>query len=130
MIEERHANISRPDFVFRSPTVDTLDLGPTQTQSQDSASQPGKRMTRLSERTLPISPPRSSGTSGTSDSQVSSSQFDDTVDRLVGKKSRFNKSELNAIASQSLSLDNVSSSQDVTRGSKGQSQRRPGKEEG
>lgn len=128
MIEERHANISRPDSVLRSPTVDTMDLGPTQTQSQQGASQPDRRMTRLSERPLSISPPRNSSSSGAGSSQVSS-QLDDTVDRLVGKKSRFNKSVLNAIASQSLSLENVSSSQDVTRAGKEQSQRRPGKEE-
>lgn len=63
---------------------------------------PSQEGPRLSEMPLPISPARSR----TSSSQQS--ELEDTVDRLVNKKRRVDKSAV-GLASQSLSLDNASS---------------------
>lgn len=102
MVVERHkAIIACPD-VSRTPSLETQDV------SSELLTQPSQpQVTRYSEMPLPFSPPRS--TPSSSGSLQTSTHLDDTVDRLVKKKPRVSKATVNAIASQSLSVENVSS---------------------
>lgn len=111
--------------VEKTPTIETMDAELPTTQSQD------KAVARLSEMPLPISPPRSTGSESTGSpppasippklrrtllplrQSTASDRLDDTVDRMVNKPSRIPKEVVSGIASQSLSLDENTSSQDV-----------------
>lgn len=104
MIERRYNNIGRPgsEVMGSSQTVETIDisLNPTQQSSQHT-------QIRLSEMPLPSSPLRSTSSSSGS----SSAPLDDTVDRLVSKKPRFDARVVQeAIGSQSLSFSGQSPS--------------------